>query len=185
MVEEIIIAGIGGSLRNGSYNGFLLKACQKAMPQGSRLEILNIANLPLYNQDEENKPSAEVAEFKSGIRKAHGVLFVTPEYNYSVPGFLKNAIDIASRPVSENPFMEKPAGIMSASMGQFGGMRAQYHLRQILVYLDMAPIQKPEIFVSGAHAVFDAEGNITDADLAKRIAQYMAKLVDRSRKLKA
>jgi chromate reductase len=158
----INILGFAGSLRQQSYNRALLRACRELLPQDASLEIFELDGIPLFNQDNETSLPPAVAEFKQKISKADALLIITPEYNFSVPGVLKNAIDWASRPSGDNSFGGKVAAIMSASPGMLGGARAQYHLRQVLVCLDVQTLNKPEVFVTNAAQKFDAGGNLTD-----------------------
>src|SRR5207302_8604919 len=157
----LTILGIPGSLRRGSYNRAALRVAQQLVPSGARLEVAEIGQLPLYNQDLEAEPPGVVTDVKRRIRAADAILFVTPEYNYSVPGVLKNAIDWASRP-PDQPFNGKPAAIMGASPSMLGSARAQYHLRQTCVYLNIFPVNQPEVFIAGANNKFDADGGLTD-----------------------
>lgn len=180
--SEIIIAGFGGSLRNGSYSGMLLREAARLMPEHSRLEILDISKIPLFNQDEENNPPSAVTAFRSGIRNSHGFLVVTPEYNYSIPGYLKNAIDYVSRPPKENPFPGKTGAIMSASIGMMGGSRAQYHLRQVFTFLDCRMINKPEVFITMAAEKFDSTGHLRDEVAKKLVSELLSSLVKESRR---
>jgi chromate reductase, NAD(P)H dehydrogenase (quinone) len=162
MNKTIHILGIAGSLRRESYNRAALRAATELVPEGASLETFELDGIPVFNQDEDRNPPSKVVEFKRRIREADGVLFVTPEYNYSVPGVLKNAIDWASRPYGDNAWNGKPAAIMGASPGAIGTARAQYHLRQILVFLNMFPINQPEVMIANAAARFDKGGNLTD-----------------------
>lgn len=146
-VERVVIVGFAGSLRRESYNKALLCAAIELMPKDAELEIFDIDGIPLFNQDLEGEMPAKVKEFKEKIRLADALLIVTPEYNYSFPGVLKNAIDWASRPPGDNSFEGKPVAIMSASIGTLGGARAHYQLRQVLVALNMYPINRPEVMV--------------------------------------
>ena len=180
----INIVGIGGSLRKNSYNRYLMLEAAKLMPDDSRLKILDISNLPFYNQDFENDYPENVKNFKREIKNSDGILFVTPEYNYSVPGFLKNAIDLASRPYGDNSFNGKPAAIMSASIGMLGGARAQYHLRQSFVFLNIIPVNLPEVFVTMASQKFDENGNLKDEDAKKFMRRLLENLVETAKKLK-
>jgi chromate reductase len=183
-METIKIAGFGGSLRKGSYSRHLLENVPKLMPENSTLEILDISNFPLMNQDEENNYPENVKKFKKQIKDADGVLIVTPEYDYSIPGYLKNVIDVASRPAGDNPFKGKPVAIMSSSIGMLGGSRAQYHLRQVCVFLDMVPVNSPEVFVAFVQDKFDENGNLKD-DMARKFAgQLMENLVKLAVQLK-
>ena len=150
MADTLKILGIAGSLRKESYNKWALKAAQALAPEGTKVDIFDIGKIPLFNQDDEQKPNPDLAEFKKQIRAADAILFVTPEYNYSIPGVLKNAIDAASRPYGDSAWSGKPVAIMGASVGNFGTARAQYHLRQTFVFLNMYPINQPEVMISNA-----------------------------------
>src|SRR4029453_7542898 len=143
--KPIRLLGIAGSLRRESYNRAALRTATTLVPENAILETFALDGIPVFNQDEEQTPPAKVAELKWRIRDADTPLFVTPGYNYSVPGVLKNAIDWASRPYGDSAWNGKPAAIMGASPGAIGTARAQYHLRQILVYLNMFPINQPEV----------------------------------------
>lgn len=160
--NKLKILGFAGSLRAGSYNKLLLRAAGKLLPNDAILEIFDLADIPLFNQDIEMDMPPKIKEFKSKIREADAILIATPEYNYSVPGVLKNAIDWASRPYGDNPFDGKPVAIMSASIGMLDGARAQYHLRQMFVFLNMHPVNGPEVIVTFAQQKFDANGNLVD-----------------------
>ncbi len=184
MAETIKILGIAGSLRKESYNKLALKAAQELAPEGTEVEIFDIAGIPLFNQDEDRNPPAKVAEFKQRIHEADAILFVTPEYNYSVPGVLKNAIDWASRPYGESAWNGKPVAIMGASVGTLGTARAQYHLRQMFVFLNMHAVNQPEVMIANATQKFDNEGNLSDETAANLITQLLTNLRDWTRKLK-
>ena len=134
VADKLKVLGFAGSLRKGSYNKALLRAAENLLPENLILEIYDIDGIAPFNQD--NEP-VKVKEFKSKIRGADALLIATPEYNYSVPGVLKNVIDYASRPYGDNPFDGKPVAIMSASVGMLGGARAQYHLRQTFIFLNI------------------------------------------------
>lgn len=177
MKKTIRILGIAGSLRRDSYNRAALRAAAQLVPEGALLDIFELDGLPLFNQDDDQQPPAQVVELKRRIREADAVLFVTPEYNYSIPGVLKNAIDWASRPYGDSAWNGKPAAIMGATVGALGTVRAQYHLRQIMVYLNMFPINQPEVMISSAHTRFDQEGNLTDEPTAGFIRQLLQNLV--------
>lgn len=179
MAGDITIFAICGSLRGGSYNRLALEAACDLAPAGVRFDVYDrLAELPPFNQDDEKNPPEAVRDLKARIRAADAVLFVTPEYNYSVPGVLKNAIDWASRRYGDSAWAGKPAAIMSASTSIFGGARAQYHLRQSAVFLDMPVVNQPEVMIPKANEKFDAHGHLTD-DLSKQlIAQLLAKLVE-------
>jgi chromate reductase, NAD(P)H dehydrogenase (quinone) len=162
MAAAVSVLGFAGSLRKGSYNAALLRAAVELAPPDVRLETLDLRGIPLYDGDVEalGLPEA-VQRFRERIAAADALLIVTPEYNYSMAGVLKNAIDWASRP-PDQPFRGKPVALAGASMGGFGTARAQYHLRQTCVFLDMVPLNKPEVFISAAHQKVDAEGRLSD-----------------------
>jgi chromate reductase len=171
------ILGIAGSIREGSYNRAALRAAQSLAPEGVTIETFDIKGLPGFSQDDETNPPAQVVELKQRIREADAILFVTPEYNYSVPGVLKNAIDWASRPYADSAWTRKPVAIMGASVGTTGTARAQYHLRQMFVFLNMYAVNQPEVMISQAHKHFDAEGNLTEDATKKHIRQLLEELV--------
>lgn len=170
------VAAISGSLRKGSFNTLALRAAQKAAPEGVTVEIVDISDIPLYNDDlaKLGMPAA-VARLKEQLAHADAVLIATPEYNYSVPGVLKNAIDWISRP-PEPPLNGKPVAILGASMGALGTARAQYHLRQILVFLNTFTLNKPEVFIGAAHTKFNAEGELTDEPTKKMLHDQLVAL---------
>jgi len=173
----MLILGIAGSIREGSYNRALLRAAQSLVPEGATIETFDIKGLPGFSQDDETNPPAQVVELKQLIRDADAILFVTPEYNYSVPGVLKNAIDWASRPYGDSAWTRKPVAIMGASVGTLGTARAQYHLRQMFVFLNMFAVNQPEVMISQAHKHFDTQGNLTDDAAKKLIKQLLEELV--------
>jgi chromate reductase len=146
--EMIRILGIAGSLRKGSYNRAALRASVDLVPPGSLLETFELDDIPGFNADQERKPPQQVRDFKTKVRAADAILMVTPEYNYSIPGVLKNAIDWASRPYGDNAWDGKPVAIMGASGGMLGTGRAQYHLRQVFVFLNMFPLNQPEVMIA-------------------------------------
>jgi chromate reductase len=183
MSKQVRILGIAGSLRRQSYNRAALRAATELVPEGAAIEIFEIDGLPGFSEDDEQNPPAKVSELKQKIREADAVLFVTPEYNYSVPGVLKNAIDWASRPYGDSAWSGKPAAIMGASIGAIGTARAQYHLRQIMVFLNMFPVNQPEVMIANAAQRFDAEGNLTDEKTRGFIRQLLQNLVDWTRRL--
>lgn len=184
MSDELVILGIAGSIRAGSFNRLLLKAAQELAPEGTRIDTFDIAGLPAFNQDEEANPPAQVGELKQKARNADAILFVTPEYNYSIPGVLKNAIDWASRPYGDSAWSGKPVAIMGATMGTLGTARAQYHLRQIFVFLNMHAVNQPEVMLSSAHLHFDEQGNLTDDAARKLVSKQLEELVKLTKKLK-
>lgn len=157
------VLGISGSLRAKSFNTWALRAACELAPEGMVIEVAEIGDLPFYNDDVRMAGYPEpVQRFRSRLSAADAVLFVTPEYNYSIPGVLKNAIDWASRPPDQG-FDGKPVAIMGASAGALGTARAQYHLRQMLVFLNAFPVNKPEVMIGGAAAKFDESGRLTDS----------------------
>jgi chromate reductase len=172
------ILGIAGSLRRGSYNRAALRAATLLAPDGVEVDTLELAEIPIFNQDNERNAPAPVLELKRRIRAADAILMVTPEYNYSVPGMLKNAIDWASRPYGDNAWSGKPAAIMGASPGTNGTARAQYHLRQIFVYLNIYPINQPEVMIMDAANRFDSEGNLTHEPTKVMIRKLLEGLVE-------
>lgn len=182
--ERITILGIAGSLRTGSYNRTLLRIASQLVPSGHRLEMFELDGISLYNQDHEQDPPPRVRELKTKVLAADAVLIVTPEYNYSVPGVLKNAIDWASRPYGSNAWDGKPLGIMGASVGMLGSGRAQYHLRQMCVFLNMHPMNDPEVMVPNVAEKFDVAGNLTDEATRKRVQAFLEALVDWTRRFK-
>jgi len=184
MAGTIKILGIAGSLRKDSFNKSALRAAQQLVPAGATLEIFDIDGLPGFNQDEERRPPAKVTELKAKIRAADAILLVTPEYNYSIPGVLKNAIDWASRPYGDSAWKGKPVAVMGASVGVIGTARAQYHLRQVFVFLDMDPVNQPEVMIHAAKS-FDDKGNLTDPQSRDLIGQLLANLVKKAERSKA
>jgi chromate reductase len=184
MSQAIKILGICGSLRNQSYNLGALNAARELAPEGVGVEIFDLAGIPLYNQDEEANLPRRVAELKAAVRAADGVLIATPEYNYSVPGVLKNAVDWGSRPYGQSCWEGKPVAIMGASPGVFGTARAQYHLRQSFVFLNMHAINRPEVMINTAHQRFDEKGKLTDESSRKLVAELVAALADLARRMK-
>ena len=179
------IVGLSGSLRKGSYNSAALRAAQALAPEGTVIEIAEIRDLPLYNDDVRAAGyPAPVERLRRQIAEADAVLFVTPEYNYSVSGVLKNAIDWASRPPNQ-PFDGKPVAIMGASGGLFGTARAQYHLRQMLIFLNAFPVNKPEVMIGQAQTKFDEAGNLTDEATREFIRKLLVALVAWTERLKA
>jgi chromate reductase len=183
MNKQTLILGISGSLRRQSYNSAALRAAVGLAPAGAVVEIFDLDGIPIFNQDEESTPPARVVELKRRVREADAILFVTPEYNYSVPGVLKNAIDWASRPYGDNAWEGKPAAIMGASVGAIGTARAQYHLRQIFVFLNIFPVNQPEVMIGDAAQRFDAEGNLTDERKKDQIRELLRSLVELTRRL--
>jgi chromate reductase len=184
MSETVRILGIAGSLRRGSDCRAALRASTQLVPEDASLDIVELDGIPGFNQDEEQNPPAKVAELKRRIREAGAILIVTPEYNYSIPGVLKNAIDWASRPYGDSAWAEKPVALMGASIGTISTARAQYHLRQMFVFLNMFPINQPEVMIGNAAERFDASGNLTDETTKKLIRQLLENLRDWTRRLR-
>jgi chromate reductase, NAD(P)H dehydrogenase (quinone) len=183
MNDPITILGIAGSLRKDSYNKAALRFAQSVCPEGARLDLYDLAGLPVFNQDEEKSPTAKVTEFKQKIRAADAILFSTAEYNYGIPGVLKNAIDVASRPYGDSAWSGKPCAIMSAAMSVAGGIRAQYQLRQHFIFLNMDAVVQPEVAIASAHQRFDEQGNLNDDTSKKLIGQLLQALVAKARLL--
>ncbi len=183
MNNPLVILGIAGSLRQKSFNRALLRAAQELAPDGATIKTFEIDGIPSFNEDDEREPPAKVVELKQRIRSADAILFVTPEYNYSVPGVLKNAIDWASRPYGDSAWNGKPVAVMGASVGTIGTARAQYHLRQSFVFLNMHAVNQPEVMVSNAHKHFDQDGKLTDETAKKLIRQLLEELVSWTRRL--
>ena len=178
MTRPIKALALSGSLRRGSYNSAALRAARELAPDGMTIEIGDISDVPIYNDDikQQGFPDA-VQQLAAAIAAADAVLIATPEYNYSVPGVLKNAIDWVSR-VTPAPFVDKPVAIMGASPGAIGTARAQYDLRKIFVFLDARVLNKPEIFIGAAAARFDATGRLTDEPTRGFIAMQLEALRD-------
>lgn len=176
------ILAIQGSLRKDSHNGMLLRAFQKLAPEGMTIDIAEVGNLPLYDQDKEAAFPAEAAELKKRIEAADGIIIATPEYNRSMPGVLKNAIDWASRPWGKNSFAGKPVLTAGVSIGKIGTAVAQSHLRQVMVYLDAHVIGQPELYLGPASELFDAEGNVTNDQTKDLLAKALVALAGRAGK---
>jgi chromate reductase, NAD(P)H dehydrogenase (quinone) len=182
--DSVTILGIAGSLRRGSYNRALLRVARQLVPADAKLEIFELDGIPGFNQDEERQPPAKVLELKQRVRAADAILLATPEYNYSIPGVLKNAIDWASRPYGDSAWEGKPVALMGASVGMLGTARAQYHLRQVFVFLNMYPLNYPEVMIASATERFDADGNLLDEKAKALISQLLQNLVAWTRRLK-
>jgi chromate reductase len=177
MNAPLTILGIAGSLRKASFNRAVLRAAQQLVPDGVSLEIFDLEGIPPFNQDEEGPPPERVGQLKQRIRAADAILIVTPEYNYSIPGVLKNAIDWASRPYGDSAWEGKPVAVMGASIGAQGTSRAQYHLRQVFVFLNMYPLNRPEVMIANAAQRFDEKGNLKDEETRSHIQNLLAALV--------
>lgn len=170
------VIALSGSLRQASTNTMALRAAQKLAPEGMEITIADIAGIPLYNEDVRaaGEPAA-VSALKAQIHAADAVLIATPEYNFSIPGVLKNTLDWMSRP-PEPPFDGKPVAIMGASPGQVGTARVQYHLRQALVFLNTFTVNRPEVFINHSGSKFNAAGELTDEATAKFITELLVSL---------
>jgi chromate reductase, NAD(P)H dehydrogenase (quinone) len=168
------VAVFVGSLRKESFNRKMAKALIALAPAPLKLEIVEIGALPLYNQDDDANPPAASAAFKARVRKADAVLFVTPEYNRGVPGVLKNAIDVASRPYGDSAWNGKPGAIISLSPGGIGAFGANHQLRQSLVFLNVPAMQQPEAYIGGSAKLFDASGTLIDDS----VREFMKKFLD-------
>ena len=162
-MAQYSIAVVVGSLRRDSFNAKLANALVKLAPAEFSFKTVKISDLPLYNQDDDGNPAESVKRLKAEITAAQGVLFVTPEYNRSIPGVLKNAIDHASRPYGQSAWQGKPAGVIGVSVGAIGTALAQQHLRNILAYLDMPTLGQLEAFIQAKDGLFDETGNIGPA----------------------
>ena len=171
------ISIIVGSLRRDSLNRKLARAVLKLAPSEFSFKFLEIGNLPLYNQDDDANQAESVKQLKNEIKTSHGLMFVTAEYNRSMPGVLKNAIDHASRPYGQNAWAGKPAGVLGASVGAIGTAIAQQHLRGVLAYLDVPTLGQPEAFIQVKEGMFDEADNISNADTKKFLQSWMDRYV--------
>jgi chromate reductase len=172
------VLGIAGSLRKASFNRALLRAAQELAPKEMEITVFDLAPIPPYNQDVEKEGDpAPVAALKDAMRAADALLFVSPEYNYGIPGVLKNAIDWASRPPGKSPLNGKPAAIMGASQGTGGTIRMQLALRQAFLFTETHAMLKPEVLVARAQEKFDAEGRLTDPKTREFVGTFLAALV--------
>ena len=182
-MPDVSILGIPGSLRRGSFNRMALDAARALVPAGGTLEIFGLEDIPSFNQDLEKQPPARVVELKARVRAADAIVFATPEYNYSVPGVLKNAIDWASRPYGDNAWQGKPVAMMGASIGMLGSARAQDHLRQSFVFLNMYPVNQPEVMSAKASQRFNERGELTDETSRELSRKLLAELVAGTKRL--
>jgi len=167
------VAVIVGSLRKGSFNRQVARALTELAPPALKLEIVEIGQLPLYNQDSDENPPAAFTEFRNRIKAADALLFVTPEYNRSMPGVLKNALDVASRPYGHSAWDGKPGAVVSASIGAIGGFGANHHLRQCLTYLNVPTLPQPEVYLGSVDKVLDQNGKLTDDETRKFLTTFM------------
>ncbi|RZL42945.1 MAG: NADPH-dependent oxidoreductase [Variovorax sp.] len=170
------IAVLVGSLRKDSFNRKLALALAHLAPADFTFEHIEIGDLPLYNQDDDGHPAASVQRIKTGISAAQGLLFITPEYNRSIPGVLKNAIDHASRPYGQSVWGGKPAGVIGVSVGAIGTALAQQHLRNVLAYLDVPTLGQPEAFIQNKEGLFDDKGHVGE-DSRKFLQTWVDKYV--------
>ena len=183
--RDLNFIGISGSLRAGSYNSAALRTAVQLVPAGVTLEIADISTIPLYNDDVKVAGIPDVVEKLRGrIERADALLIVTPEYNYSIPGVLKNTIDWLSR-TPKQPFNRKPTAVMGASQGLFGTARCQYHLRQVFTALNALMLNRPEVMIASAQTKFDADGKLTDQATREHIAKLLQALADWTRLLSA
>jgi chromate reductase len=172
-----------GSLRKASFNRKMAHALREIAAGTLALDEIPIGDLPLYNEDLEAAPPDAWLRFRDRVRKADAVLFVTPEYNRSVPGVLKNAIDVGSRPYGKSVFSRKPAAVVSVTGGALGAFGANHHLRQSLVFLDMPALQQPEMYIGGAPKLFDQDGRLTNDDtraLLKKFVEAFASWIEKT-----
>jgi chromate reductase, NAD(P)H dehydrogenase (quinone) len=167
------IAVLVGSLRRESFNRKMAEALSRIAPESLKLEIIEIGGLPHYNEDLEKKPPPAWMEFRERLRSVDGFLFVTPEYNRSVPGVLKNAIDVGSRPYGQSVWNGKPGAVISVSPGAIGGFGANHHLRQSLVFLNIPAMQQPEAYIGNAAGLFDDKGNFVNDSIMTFARSYM------------
>jgi chromate reductase len=167
------VAVIVGSLRKDSINRKVANALAELAPSGLKLSVIEIGHLPIYNQDSDENPPSEWTVFRERIGAADAVLFVTPEYNRSIPAALKNAIDIGSRPYGKSAWNGKPGAVVSASPGAIGGFGANHHLRQALVFLNVPAMAQPEAYIGGADKLFDATGTLASDGTRKFLQGFM------------
>jgi len=172
-MKKYKIAVLVGSLRKESFNRKTANALVDLAPESLSFDFLEIGNLPLFNQDLEDTPPQEWEDFRKQIKAADGLLFLTPEYNRSVPGVLKNAIDVGSRPYGQNSFDGKPGAVVSVSIGNISGFGANHHLRQSLVFLNVPTLAQPEVYLGDAGSLFDDTGKLTSEDTRKFLRSFM------------
>lgn len=177
-MSQVKIAVVIGSLRKDSLNRKLALALASLAPSGVTFEHVRIDDLPLYDQDQDGNQAASVRRLKGEIAAADGVLFVTPEYNRSIPGVLKNAIDNASRPYGQSAWAGKPAGVLGISIGAISTAIAQQHLRNVLAYLDMPTLGQPEAFIQNKEGLFDDKGHVTVESTREFLKGWVEKYVD-------
>jgi len=182
-VADLAVLGIPGSLRKGAFSRGLLDAAVEVAPEGLKVEVADIQGFPVFNQDNEGNPPEPVRRFKEKVRSSDAVLFSLNEHNYGLSAAEKNVLDWGSRPFQESVWNGKPAGIMSASVGMIGGARAQYELRQSMVFLNIFPINRPEVIVGMASQKFDASGRLTDETARRFIRDHLVELARYARLL--
>jgi chromate reductase len=183
--SQVHILGLSGSTRKGSFNTALLHASRELLPENTTLEIHDLSGLPLFSQDIEHDLTPAIRMFKQKIREADTILFASPEHNYSITAVMKNAIEWGNRPPSDRSWKGKPAGIISASSGPRGGVRSQMHLRQIMVDIDMYPINTPQLLVGDAETKFDKNLTLTHDQTRKILRDLLVSLVDWTRRLRS
>ena len=183
MSSHVRILGIAGSLRRGSYNQAALRAAKLFVPENSEIDLFQLDDLPMFNEDDEKRLPSSVVGLKKRIRRSDALLIVTPEYNYSIPGILKNAIDWACRPLGDSAWSGKAPAIMGASLGAIGTARAQCHLRQILVALNLFTLNQPEVVIADAAHRFDETGNLIHEPTKQLIQELLKNLVDWTRRI--
>lgn len=166
-----------GSLRAGSFSRKIAHNVTNLFPADCTTEMIEVGNLPLYREEYDDNPPAEYTAFRAKIKACDAILFVTPEYNRSIPGVLKNALDVASRPYGQSVWAGKPAGIISQSIGGLGGFGSNHHLRQVLTFLDMPTLQQPEVYISNSSSLFDEKGQITNQDTVKYLQSFVEAFV--------
>lgn len=172
-MKKYSIAVLVGSLRKGSYNLKTAKALIGMAPETLSLELVGIGELPLYNEDIENKPPQQYKAFRERIKNCDGIIFVTPEYNRSIPGVLKNAIDVGSRPYGKNSWDRKPGAVISVSPGALGGFGANHHLRQALVFVNVPVMSQPEAYIGNAKKLFDENGDLVNDSTREFMEKFL------------
>lgn len=188
MDHALHFAGVSGSLRKGSYNTMLIREASKLLPAHVTMDILSIESIPLYNADNDlpaasSRPAA-VEQFREALAKADAIVIASPEYNYGIPGVLKNALDWASRG-KDSPLLKKPVALMGATQGLWGTVRMQMAFQSLYLYMDMKPVHKPEILIAQASKKFDENGNLTDETTRELIKQQLIALKDMCQSLRA
>ena len=183
MHHALKVLGFAGSLRKASFNRGVLRAAQELAPEDVKIEIFDLAGIPIFNQDEESDPPGPVVSFREKIKAADALLVATPEYNYSIPGVLKNALDWASRPYGQGAILGKPVAVMGASVGMLGSARAQYDLRRVFQALNMPAVSHPEVLIAFASKLCDGQGNVTDEKTRGKIRELVEALAVWTRRL--